>query len=228
MNIVGIIPARGGSTGVPRKNIKLLNGIPLIDYSINAALKSEFINHVVVNTEDAEISSIAKREGIYVQSRPKDFWYDNTFQEVDRLLAWSIHDLENNYLNKKADLVVLLYPTSPLRSQTDIDNCIKLVLKENYDSALSLCEDRSYLWKRDGDICEPLNYDPANRGPNQMEGWNQWRENKAVYCTKRNLLVDSKCRLGGRIGASIMPKLRSIDIDLPDDFSLAEAILQSM
>ena len=115
-----------------------------------------------------------------------------------------------------------------MRSQTDIDNCIKLVLKENYDSALSLCEDRSYLWKRDGHICEPLNYDPANRG--QI----RWRVGISGERTKpftaQSVIYFLIVNVGWEeeLGGSIMPKLRSIDIDLPEDFSLAEAILQSM
>jgi N-acylneuraminate cytidylyltransferase len=227
MNIVAIIPARGGSKGVPRKNIKLLDGKPLLSYAIDAALKSNFIKHVVVNTEDTEIASIAAKYPVIVQSRPEKFWHDNTFQEVDRLLEWSVIDLEENHFNSLIDIVVLLYPTSPLRTTDDIDQCVELVANGNCDSSLSLCEDRSYLWRYDGNFVNPTNYDPHKRGPNQLEGWNQWRENKAVYCMTRSLLIDTRCRLGGKICGSAMSKLNSVDIDLPEDFALVESIIES-
>ena len=74
---------------------------------------------------------------------------------------------------------------------------------------------------------EPVNYDPQKRGPNQLEGWNQWVENKAVYALKRDLLMETGCRLGGKIGFVEMSKTDSVDIDTEDDFRLAENILKS-
>ena len=89
-------------------------------------------------------------------------------------------------------------------------------------------EDRTYIWKKKGisNEVEPTNYDPRKRGPNQLEGWNQWVENKAVYAMKRDLLIDTGCRLGGKIGYSEMSKLNSVDIDIIDDFVLAEHIIK--
>jgi len=226
MTVIAFIPARGGSKGVPRKNIKPMAGKPLLQYTVEAAKSCEKIDHVVVNTEDDEISKIAKKLGALTQDRPEDFWYDNTFQEVDRLLAWSISDLERQGFHPT--VVLLLYPTSPLRKPSAIESCLDLVLTENYDSALTLKEDRSYLWKvlKDSSV-QPTNYDPKLRGPNQLEGWNQWVENKAVYVFTRDLIVETGCRLGGKIGFVEMSKLDSIDIDTPDDFKLAEQIILS-
>lgn len=226
MNIIGFIPARGGSKGIPRKNIKLMGGKPLIVHSIETAMKCPLLNRIVVNTEDPEIETIAKNTGVDVQGRPEKFWYDNSFQEVDRLLVWAVNDLEKN--GDKVDIVVLLYPTAPLRSHFAILDCINLVLKDGYDSALTLKEDRSYIWRKTGldNEVEPTNYDPMKRGPNQLEGWNQWVENKAVYVVKRDLLINSGCRLGGKIGFVEMSKSDSIDIDTPDDFILAEQIMK--
>jgi CMP-N,N'-diacetyllegionaminic acid synthase len=226
--VLAITPARGGSKGVPRKNIKSLCGKPLLGHTIDAALACSEISHYLVNTEDEEIANYARSRDIEVQGRPEDFWYDNTFQEVDRLLVWAVKDFEER--NGKVDVVVLLYPTSPLRTTESISQCIRLVTEEGYDSALTLKEDRSYLWKRiehTGTEVEPTNYNPEKRGPNQLEGWNQWVENKAVYVMKRDLLIDSNCRLGGKIGHIVMSKLDSVDIDTPDDFSLVENIIKS-
>ena len=226
MNVLAITPARGGSKGVPRKNIKLLNGKPLLQYTVEVVQKSKFITKYIINTEDEEIREVAHALGVQTQGRPEDFWYDNTFQEVDRLLQWSIKDLEQK--GEKIDIVVLLYATAPLRKAETITQCIDLVLNQGYDSALTLKEDRSYIWKRIDNIngVEPVNYDPKKRGPNQLEGWNQWVENKAVYVMKRDLLMETGCRLGGKIGYVPMGKMESIDIDLPEDFILAETIMK--
>jgi N-acylneuraminate cytidylyltransferase len=223
--IFAITPARGGSKGVPRKNIKPMAGKPLIQYTIEAAKACPLISRYVVNSEDPEIRAIAQSFGVDTQDRPEDYWHDNTFQEVDRLLQWIVSDLERQ--GASIDIIVLLYPTSPLRPVQAITDCIDLVLNQGYDSALTLREDRSYLWQRlDQDYAvAPTNYDPKKRGPNQMEGWNQWVENKAVYAMKRDLLMDTGCRLGGKIGYVEMTKLQSIDIDRPEDFQLAELIM---
>jgi len=223
--ILAITPARGGSKGVPRKNIKPMAGKPLLQYTVEAANACPLITRHVVNTEDEEICAVAESLGVEVQARPEDFWHDNTFQEVDRLLQWAVADFETR--EGRVDIVVLLYPTAPLRPTQAITDCIDLVLSQGYDSALTLREDRSYIWKRldKGATVEPVNYDPKKRGPNQLEGWNQWVENKAVYAMKRDLLMDTGCRLGGRVGFVEMSKLESIDIDTPDDFALAEQLL---
>ena len=224
MTTLAITPARGGSKGLPRKNIKSFAGKPLICHTIDAALACPLIDAYIVNTEDAEIEAVAAGMGVETQSRPEDFWHDNTFQEVDRLLQWAVADREAR--NGGVDIVVLLYPTAPLRPVQAITDCIDLVLTQGYDSALTLCEARSYLWRRTDDAATvaPTNYAPKARGPNQLEGWNQWVENKAVYAVKRDLLMETGCRLGGRIGFVEMTKTESIDIDTPDDFALAERV----
>lgn len=226
MKILAITPARGGSKGVTRKNIKPLNGKPLLFYTVSQAQKSTFITDYIINTEDNEISAYSKSLGVEVQNRPESFWYDNSFQEVDRLLKWSVLDLQAK--GRFFDIIVLLYPTSPLRTVEHIDSCISLIVNDNFDSALTLRDDRSYIWKIDQNSrqCYPSNYHPQLRGPNQKEGWNQWIENKAVYAFKSELLLRTTCRIGGNIGFIPMSKLDSVDIDTIDDFNLAEKLLQ--
>ena len=121
-NILGIIPARGGSKGIPRKNIKPLHGKPLIYYTIKEALKSKFLNRVVVSTEDNDIAEIAKKFGAKVIKRPKELARDETpIRDV------VIHVL-NKFKEKKyiPDAVVLLQPSSPLRKAHHIDEAISL------------------------------------------------------------------------------------------------------
>ncbi len=225
-NVLAITPARGGSKGVPRKNIRLINGNPLLYYTIKSAKLCPEITSYIVNTEDEEIAEYAMSQGVYCQNRPKEFWYDNTFQEVDRLLCWSVREYEKQ--NPNIDIVVLLYATSPLRTTNTISECINLVKDGHYDSALSLTENRSYLWRKNNlsdSSVDPINYDPMKRGPNQLEGWNQWVENKAVYVVRKDLLLCNECRIGGKVGMVVMTKYESIDIDTEEDFEFAQYFL---
>lgn len=222
--ILAIIPARGGSKGIPRKNLQKINGKSLVEHAICHALSSQYINKVLVSTEDSEIAEIAKRPGVEVMGRISEFIHDDSVQEVDRLLIWTVKELEKAGL--KIDIIVLLYPTSPLRKVITIDEAIKKVVEDGYDSVLSLYEDTTYLWRKVGDIVEPINYDPKKRGPRQKEHWNQWAENKAIYVMTRDLLMNTGCRLGGKIGYVEMSKMESIDVDKPEDLILCDMIFK--
>lgn len=223
-SVYAFIPARGGSKGIPRKNLADLAGKPLVAHAIAQAKACKRIDHVFVSSEDAEIRKVAASFGAETVERPDEFIHDNTVQEVDRLLKWTVLELEKQ--NHHIDIVVLLYATSPLRQVETIDEAIRLVAEGGYDSALSLYEDITYLWRRDADTVAPTNYDPKMRGPRQKENWNQWAENKAVYAVKRDLLIDTGCRLGGKIGYVEMPKWRSVDIDKPEDLELVRKLYE--
>ncbi len=226
MNVVAIIPARGGSKGIPKKNIKELAGKPLVAYTIEQALASRHITRVVVNSDDVKIRDVAERYGAESMDRIEEFHHDNSTQEVDRLLYWIVEQLESEA--EKIDIVVLLYPTAPLRDIESIDKAITMVVEEGYDSVLSLYEDTTYLWRLNSDdTASATNYDPKTRGPRQKEYWNQWAENKAIYVMTRDLLMSQKCRLGGKIGHVEMSRLRSIDIDRPEDFELCEQLIKA-
>ena len=222
MNILLIIPARGGSKGLKRKNLRLLSGIPLIGHTINAAKNSNYSDHVVVTTEDQEIADYC-REFVSVQLRPDEMATDKA--KVDPLLQYTIERYEEeNGLN--IDVAVLLYPTAPLRISEDVNRALETYINGGYDSLLSLYEDDRYLWSIDDKKAWPINYDPMNRKPRQEEGWNQYAENKAVYVMNRDLIMNTGCRLGERIGYITMPAIRSIDIDSAKDLFLAELILE--
>mgnify|MGYP003338397527 CR=1 FL=1 len=222
--VYAIIPARGGSKGIPRKNLADLAGKPLVAHTIAQAQAAERVTQAYVSSEDAEIRKVAANFGAAVIDRPDEFIHDNSIQEVDRLLKWTVLELESQ--GHEIDIVVLLYATSPLREVATIDAAVRMVAEDGYDSVLSLYEDTTYLWKLDGDTAAPTNYDPATRGPRQKENWNQWAENKAVYAFTRDLLVETGCRLGGKIGYVEMPKWRSVDVDKPDDLELVRALYQ--
>ena len=137
-NIVAIVPARGGSKIIPRKNIRLLNGKPLIYYTIKEAQNSKYIHRVLVSTEDREIAEIAKGYGAEVVPRPVELAQDDTpsvlvYQQVIKHLE-QVEEFSTNVI------VVLLQPTSPLRKAEDIDGAIEKLLHTDYDSIMSVCE----------------------------------------------------------------------------------------
>lgn len=224
MKVLAIIPARGGSKGIPRKNLQPFGGRPLVAHTIDQALRCDRIDTVLVSTEDAEIEAVARKYGANVHGRIEEFIHDNSVQEVDRLLRWTVLQLEEQ--GQHHDVIVLLYPTAPLREIATISQAVDMVVNEGYDSVLSLFEDTTYLWTREGDTVRPTNYKPETRGPRQKEEWNQWGENKAVYAMTRDLLVNTGCRLGGKAGAVEMPKWRSIDVDAPDDLELCRTLYE--
>ncbi len=130
--IVSIIPARGGSKGIPRKNIIQLGGIPLIAHTITSSLKSKYVNETYVSTDDDEIAKIAEKWGSKAVYRPKKLATDTTSSE-DVLLHFSS--------KVDFDILVFLQCTSPLTSSNDIDNAIKLLMEKKHDSILSVCQD---------------------------------------------------------------------------------------
>jgi len=220
--VVAIIPARGGSQGIPRKNLKKIEGLTLVEHAIQQGLAAHNIDEVIVSSEDAEIRDLSETAGARVMDRPEEFHHDNSIQEVDRLLQWTVGTLRKR--GESVDVVVLLYPTAPLRRVETIEAAVGKVLSDEYDSVLSLYEDFSYLWKVDSGQTSPMNYDPKTRGPRQKETWNQWVENKAVYAFRADLLLETGCRLGGRTGYVEMGKLESLDIDSVDDLELARVV----
>ncbi|WP_338791048.1 acylneuraminate cytidylyltransferase family protein [Bernardetia sp. MNP-M8] len=227
MNVLAIIPARGGSKGIPRKNIELLGGKPLVAHTISHAQNASEIDNLVVTSDDKEIRDVAASFGAPVVDRPDEFAHDKTLQEVDKLLIWTTKEFEKN-TNVNYDIIVLLYPTAPLRDIESINKAVRLVKSGEYDSVLSVYHDTRYLWKKTGDNDDetviPSNYDPCNRMPRQKEMWNQWAENKAIYVMRKDVLFEKTCRMGDKIGMVEMEKWRSVDIDTPVDLLMARSL----
>jgi N-acylneuraminate cytidylyltransferase len=222
-DVVAIVPARGGSKGIPGKNLKEIDGDPLVGIAVSQALQSKEINHTVASSDDSDIRAVAEEYGAdEVLNRPQRFAEGDRMMGVDRFLKWQVTQLEER--GQSIDVVVLIYPTGPLRPVEKIDETVRKVTEEGCDSALTLYEDDRYLWETEEDTATPTNYDPAKRGPRQLEEWNQWAENKAAYAMDRNLLVETGCRLGRKIGYVEMSELRSVDVDRPVDLELARQI----
>ncbi len=217
---IAFIPARGGSKGLPGKNIRPFLGEPLVQRAVRIASESGVFERIIVNTDDDEIAQAASVAGAEVLRRPEELGSD--VAEVDPLIKWSISHL--GLSTESSEVMALLYCTAPLREPGDIADTVNLVLNEGFDSALTLVETSDYLWARSGNVFEPTNYDPRTRAARQQEKWNQFKENKAVYAFRVCDIMASGCRLNGRIGAVLMELDRSIDIDTIEEFRIAEAI----
>ncbi len=215
MKTVAIIPARGGSKGIPRKNVYPFNGKPLICWNIEAALQAELVDQVVVSTDDAEITEVARAAGATVIMRPDDISTDIASSE-DAL----IHALKS--LDAQPELTVFLQCTSPLTQGKDIDNCIQKLLDSNADSAFTATESHRFLWKNSGDSMG-VNHDGAERKRRQdLE--KEYAENGAVYAMRTAGFLQSRHRFFGKTVISEMPSTRTWEIDSLEDIHVAEAL----
>ena len=217
--IIAIIPARGGSKRIFKKNIKFMAGKPLIAYTIEASLNSELIDKTIVSTDDEEISDVAKDYGAEVIMRPKGLSKDDS--PTEQAMLQVIEQLEKD--GCKIDYIVLLQPTSPLRGTDIIDKGINIILESDADSLLSVCEVRHYylLGYFDKGYYKP-EYD---KRPFSHTMPKKYKENGAIYITKKDFLIKNKNRIGGKIKAIVMNEVDSIDIDEEGDFDLVERII---
>jgi len=230
--IVVIIPARGGSKGVPRKNIKLLNGRPLISYAINVALKSKYIDRVIVSTDDKEIAKIAQKYKAEVPFlRPVELAEDSS--PTLGVLQHAIKYLEEKE-KYKPDFVVLLQPTSPLILVSDINKAIEKIIKTKANSCVSVCEiSERPEWMftfedTEGDRIKPF-LKKNNKKTNRQDLPKIFRLNGAIYVTKKNILMKEN-KITDKINSSaiLMPIERSVDIDRPVDFCIIESIIKQI
>lgn len=221
---LAIIPARGGSKRLPRKNVLDLNGKPLIAYSIEAGQTSEYVDRVVVSSDDNEILNIAQNYCASTIKRPKELASDTatTFDAIK-------HSIES--LDDKYEYTILLQPTSPLRNSKHIDEAIELMEKKNADAVISVCEmDHSPLWSN----TLPANFDMSNfireevKNTRSQDLPKYYRLNGAIYiCRTDRLLKEKSFFIKNNIYAYKMDRKSSIDIDEEIDFIIAKAILNA-
>lgn len=200
--ILGITPARGGSKGITRKNIKLIAGKPLIAWSIETALRSKLLSRYIVSTEDNEIASIAKGCGAEVLQRPNELSNDNIS---------TLEVLQHVVKNNPCDIVVLLQATSPIRSTVLIDECIKEFIQNRYDSLAT------------GFICKYTEYGKNELRRQDIQGF--FYDDGNVYVIRADI-IKSGDRYGKKIGRKIISRWENIDIDDEFDFWVAEQILE--
>ena len=227
MKILGIIPARGGSKGVPRKNIKNLGNIPLIGHTITAALESNLYK-LVVSTEDAEIAEISLKLGANVPfTRPIQLAQDNS-SSIDVAIN-ALLETEKIY-NEQYDAIMMLQPTTPFRNKNDINNSIDILINNSHaDSVISVVNVEGHHPARMKYISNNILIDPdfceKHENQNRQELVPMYIRNGAIYLTKRNILLQNSLK-GHKSYAYIMPLERSINIDNQNDFDYAKWLLQ--
>lgn len=218
---LAIIPARGGSKRLPRKNVLDLAGKPLIAHSIEAGLKSKYISKVVVSSDDEEILQISEKFGADTIKRP-DYLATDTSSTFDAI-EHTINSLE------KYNYIVLLQPTSPLRNEKYIDEAIELLIEKNADAIVSVCEtEHSPLWCNTLDdtlsISNFLSDEVLGKRSQDLPIF--YRLNGAIYiCETKKLLENKSFFLKENIFAYKMERKNSIDIDTKLDFKIAKIII---
>lgn len=226
LKVLAIIPARGGSQGVPKKNIKILAGRPLIAYTINAALRSKYHPRVVVSTDDESIAEIAREFGAEVPFiRPSHLAKHDT--PMLPVLQHAIECLKKDGYN--ADIIAVLQPTSPLRTSEHIDQAISILLNTGADSVVSLCEaEHSPYWMKKIDRAGRVTpfLDTEKEYNRRQDLPKVYRLNGAIFITRPDIIVKKGRVLGDDTRAYIMKVEDSIDIDTEFDFKIAELIMK--
>jgi len=225
--IVGFIFARGGSKGVPRKNIRPLAGKPLIAHTIEVARRSNFIQRVVVSTDDLEIAQVARDWGAEVPfMRPAALAQDDS----PEWLAWrhAIQELAALEGGRKLDVFVCLPTTSPLRAAEDVDNCIRTLLESDADLALSVRQaERSPYYNMVvlNDGYARLVIPPQTAIHTRQAAPPVYDITTVAYATRPEYILRASSLFEGKVKGVVVPRERAIDIDTELDFLHAEFLL---
>lgn len=214
MKTIALIPLRGGSKSIPKKNIKSIGGKPLCFWVIEAALQSEIFSQVIVSTDSFEIAGLIEQNfpQVTISIRPDALATDTASTE-------SVMIYESN--RTEYDVMCLIQATSPLTQAIDFQNGYKLFQEGGYDSLVTGVRQKRFFWDSQAN---PINYNPLARPRRQdFEGW--LMENGAFYFTKKSILDTFQCRLGGKIGTYEMSEEHATELDEPSDWLLLEQIL---
>lgn len=224
MKVLTVIPARGGSKGVPRKNVRSVGGKPLIAWTIEAARESKVLDTFCVSTDDPEIAEVARVWGAEVLQRPPEIAGDRTpMIEVVRH-ALSTYEAKQG---ARFDYFLLLQPTAPMRQGDDIDQALTMLVDTDADSIVSVypVEDahpaRMYLIE-EGEL-QPFYQEPP--GSLRQDLPKVYHRNGAIYAAKRRLITEAGRLWGGRMVPYVMPKERSVNIDDLQDLAIADFLL---
>lgn len=226
-SIICIILARGGSKGFPGKNVKPLLGKPLLYYTVKAVQNAEIFDRVILSTDNEKIARIAENMGVEVPFlRPKELAQDDSsaLDAIQHALEW----VEQN--DKRYDYVQYIFPTAPLRTSEDILNALNILFEKNGDMVISVCEtDHPSQWSnalpRDNSLRGFIKSE--YRGKNRQNLPKTYRINGAIYVGKWDIFYYKKDWFDQDTFACIMPRERSIDIDTPTDFKLAQLLMES-
>jgi YrbI family 3-deoxy-D-manno-octulosonate 8-phosphate phosphatase len=217
---VALIPLRGGSKGIPRKNLKALAGKPLFQWTLEAALQTQTIDWIYVSTDDSEIRNAVDSlsfDRVTVVDRSPETATDNASSESVLLEFAKQHAFEN---------LILIQATSPLLTSDDLHAGIQVFEESDADSLLSVVSQKRFLWKRiPGGTVQAINYDPMDR-PRRQQFDGFLVENGAFYVSKKKGLVEYQNRLFGRIAMYQMPGETYFEIDEPCDWQILELLIE--
>jgi N-acylneuraminate cytidylyltransferase len=213
-NITALVPLRGGSKSIPKKNIKDMAGKPLCAWTLEAACEAIGGRNVFISTDSKEIAEVVGnlKLGVKIIERPAELSSDSASTE-----SVMLHFAEN----VKFDTLITLQATSPVTTANDIQNALDLFKRNKLDSLVTGVRSKRFFWTPDG---KAVNYDPSDRPlRQQMDGWIM--ENGAFYITRHKILQQHKCRLGGKIGIYEMAPETAVEIDEPEDWAEVERLL---
>ena len=222
--VLAVIPARGGSKSVPGKNIRLLAGKPLLAWSIEVAREVSEIDRIIVSTDDAQIASVGREFGAEIYTRPPHLATD------EALVIDALKDLIETLQSKgeAPEWIVLLEATCPLRTADDVRECLKVLADGGYDSVATFREaelNPHRAWRLVDGVPEVFIPGAIPWLPRQKQP-KAYQLNGAVYVFRASLLAqEAQSILVGKLGAVLMPRQRSQDIDDSVDFTIVEALL---
>jgi len=216
VDIVGIIPARLGSKRIPMKNIKDLNGSPLIAWTINTLKKSKvFGDEIYVSTEDFRMEELVHNLGVKSITRPKEL--ANDYIHIDEAIIHAVNTLKKR--GKEFEYVGIFQPTTPFRNYLHIREALEHIKSEGADSLFFATELKRFIWNKKP---EPINYDYKNRPRSQDKNWELIETGD--YIVKTDTLLKERNRLGGKITYYITTPLSVFDLDTKFDWKVAESI----
>ena len=217
--ILAVIPARGGSKGIPRKNIRMLAGKPLIAYSIQTALNSKYVDDVILSSDDPEILEIAKIFGANVIERPKYLAEDDTPLDPVIFHALSSYEKETDL---EYDYIISMQPTSPLLSSGTLDQAIAEIIDCECDTLLSVKDETHLYWTKKNNEFIPLFKERLNR-----QYLDPIYKETGLFISKRSIISENS-RIGGKICVFQIPFKESVDIDTNIDWWLTENLLKNL
>ncbi len=220
MHVVAIIPARGGSKGIPLKNLQPLAGKPLIAYVIQACLGATSVDRTVVSTDHEGIAEVAREFGAEVPfMRPAELAGDTT--TLDPVIYHAVETLERTD-GVTVDVAVTVQPTCPLLSSDTIDRAVRELIEGDWDSVITVRDDRHLRWTIVDGQPKPLYHARVNR--QQLPP--TYCETGALFASRRRVITPTD-RLGSRIGLVVTPEREGVDIDTELDLRLAEILIRN-
>ncbi|TWE12000.1 cytidylyltransferase domain-containing protein [Rudaeicoccus suwonensis] len=220
--IPAVIPARGGSKGVPRKNLRPLGGKPLIAWTIEQVLATDGL-HPYVSTEDDEIADVATRFGASVIRRPPDLATDTSASEP--VIEHAIDVITGG--TGRPDNVMFLQATSPVRLPGTLQRAVAEFTATGVDSMVGVVPAEIFLWQRDPQVQALYPFQARPRRQDMTPEQLRYRETGSLYLTRTEIYQHEHNRLGGRIGLFVMDTSEGMDIDTHDDFERAEYLFRN-